>query len=61
MNNQTDIKDRGNTKDTEDFKTSGSHSKVAKDSSFLGCQQWNLNMKALWSYKMWTTAHSVTQ
>jgi len=34
-NNQTDFKDRGNTNDTEDFKISGSHSKVAEDLSFL--------------------------
>jgi len=60
-NNQTDIKDRGNTNDTEDFKIPGSHSKVAEDSSFPGCQQLNLNVKALRSYETWTTAHSMTK
>jgi len=60
-NNQTDIIDRGNTNDTEDFKISGSQERLLKIQVFWDVIQSNLNMEALWSYEMRTSAHSVTQ
>jgi hypothetical protein len=60
-NNHTDIMDRGNTNDTEDFKISGSQGRSLKIQVFWDVIQSNLKMEAIWSYEMRTSAHSMTQ